>query len=370
MTDLRDWLSLYLAPGLGNVLLARLLAAFGSPAAVLAASASELRQVPGIGKKAAQALDADALGRAADKELQQAAAEQVNLLTIADPRYPELLRHIYDPPLVLYVRGDVELLSSSCLAMVGSRAATTYGVRIAADLARQLAAGGLTVVSGAALGIDAAAHTGALAGGRTIGVLGCGLDVIYPRRHAQLYQEISATGALVSEFPFGSQPEAFRFPARNRIISGLSVGVVVVEAASKSGSLITARLALEQGREVFAIPGRIDSVKSKGVHRLLREGAVLVNAAEDIFQDLGMTGGQGGECERQPQKRLATALTHEEEKLYGWLDVYPQTIDELIQNSQMAPDKVAELLLLLELKGLIESLSGNQYQKVGTADHI
>ncbi|PLX46845.1 MAG: DNA-protecting protein DprA [Desulfobulbaceae bacterium] len=370
MADLHDWLSLYLTPGLGNVRLARLLAAFGSPAAVLHASSSQISSVPGIGKKVAARLDVAALRRLADQEMERAAAHQVSLLTIEDRRYPELLRHIYDPPIILYVKGEVELLSSPCIAMVGSRAATIYGTRVAAHLARGLAAGGLTVVSGAALGIDAAAHAGALQGGKTIGVLGCGLDVVYPRRHQQLYGEISRAGALISEFPFGSPPEAFRFPARNRIISGLSRGVVVVEAASRSGSLITARLALEQGREVFAIPGRIDSVKSRGAHRLLQEGATLVHAVEDIFQELGITAGQAHAAELPRQKRSGTALTHEEEKLYGWLDVYPQTIDSLIQNSRMAPDKVAELLLLLELKGLVEPLPGNQYQKVIPADSI
>ncbi len=368
MTDLHDWLSLYLTPGLGNVLMARLLAVYGEPAAVLQSSCKDLCQVPGIGKKLAAAIHDDSLRRAADRELQKALAEKVTILAISDDRYPEFLRHIYNPPAVLYVKGDVELLSTTCVAMVGSRAATVYGTRIAAELARQLALAGLTVVSGVAQGIDAAAHSGALAGGRTIGVLGCGIDVVYPRQHQGLYAEIAAAGTLVSEAPFGARPEAFRFPARNRIISGLSLGVVVVEAARRSGSLITARLALEQGREVFAIPGRIDSLKSSGAHGLLQEGAILVQTVDDILQELGFGGGQEAACQGQGEKRLGTALTPEEEKLYGWLDVYPQNIDELIQNSQLAPEKVAELLLLLELKGLVESLSGNLYQKVASVE--
>ncbi|MDR9501377.1 MAG: DNA-processing protein DprA [Desulfurivibrionaceae bacterium] len=370
MTPLRDWLSLTLIPGLGNVLMARLLAVYGEPAAVLEASARDLYQVPGIGKKLVQGIDAPALRRAADRELQKADQEQVTILTFNDPRYPELLRHIYSPPLLLYVQGDVELLATTCVAMVGSRAATVYGKRIAADMAQRLAASDVTVVSGVALGIDAAAHAGALAGGKTIGVLGCGLDVVYPRQHRQLYQEIAGQGALVSEYPFGTIPEAFRFPSRNRIISGVSQGVVVVEAAHQSGSLITARLALEQGRDVFAIPGRIDSMKSCGVHRLLQEGATLVQSVDDIFQELGLRGEPEAREDRPDKKRSGTALTPEEERLYGWLDVYPQNIDELIQNSHMAPDKVAELLLLLELKGLIESLSGNHYQKISSAQII
>jgi DNA processing protein len=370
MTELHDWLSLYLAPGLGNVLMARLLAVYGEPAAVLQASVKDLCQVPGIGNKLAHAIDAPILRRAADQELAKAEQENVIILPRDDCRYPEPLRHIYNPPGVLYVKGDAALLSTTCIAMVGSRAATVYGTRIAADMACRLARAGITVVSGVALGIDAAAHTGALQGGTTIGVLGCGLDVIYPRQHQKLYAEIAEKGALITEAPFGAKPEAFRFPARNRIISGLSQGVVVVEAARQSGSLITARLALEQGREVFAVPGRIDSVKSCGAHRLLQEGATLVHSVEDIFQELGVGGAQGVNLGGHHEKRLGTALTPEEEKLYGWLDVYPQNIDELIQNSKMAPEKVAELLLLLELKGFVEALSGNQYQKVSSAEII
>lgn len=364
MTDLHDWLSLYLAPGLGNILMARLLAAYGEPAAVLQASPKDLCQIPGIGKKVAQAINASSLRRAADQEIAKADQENVTILALSDSRYPEFLRHIYSPPAILYVKGQIDLLTTTCVAMVGSRAATVYGKKIATDMARSLARGGVTVVSGGALGIDAAAHAGALQGGTTIGVLGCGIDVVYPRQHQNLYQEIADKGALISEAPFGAQPEAFRFPARNRIISGLSRGVVVVEAARRSGSLITARLALEQGREVFAIPGRIDSLKSCGVHSLLQEGATLVQSADDILQELGVGGAHESTSYPEVEKRLGTALTPEEEKLYGWLDVYPQNIDELIQNSHIAPEKVAELLLLMELKGLVESLPGNQYQKV------
>ncbi len=370
MTDLHDWLSLSLVPGLGNVLMARLLAVYGEPAAVLRASPKELRQVPGVGAKLAQAICHSDQKVAADRELEKANRENVTILSCDDQRYPELLSHIYDPPAVLYVKGEVDLLSSTCVAMVGSRAATVYGTRVANDMARRLAYEGVTVVSGVALGIDAAAHTGALQGGHTVGVLGCGIDVVYPRQHQKLYEQIIEKGALISEAPFGAQPEAFRFPARNRIISGLSQGIVVVEAAQRSGSLITARLALEQGREVFAIPGRIDSAKSCGAHRLLKEGASLVHTVDDIFQELGFHGVCEGSLEQEDEKRLGTALTLEEKKLYGWLDVYPQNIDELIQKACMAPEKVAELLLLLELKGLVESLSGNQYQKVSSPETI
>ncbi len=195
MTDLHDWLSLSLVPGLGNVLMARLLAVYGEPAAVLRASPKELRQVPGVGAKLAQAIRHSDQKVAADRELEKANRENVTILSCDDQRYPELLSHIYDPPAVLYVKGEVDLLSSTCVAMVGSRAATVYGTRVANDMARRLAYEGVTVVSGVALGIDAAAHTGALQGGHTVGVLGCGIDVVYPRQHQKLYEQIIEKGA-------------------------------------------------------------------------------------------------------------------------------------------------------------------------------
>ncbi|MDA3834244.1 MAG: DNA-processing protein DprA [Spirochaetales bacterium] len=361
MDNLRDWLSLYLAPGLGSVLWSRLLAVFETPTNVLQAHSRELQKVPGIGAKLASGIDADRLRSAADAELFMASQKDTNILCFDDPRYPPLLREIHDPPRILYVRGDVSVLSSPCLAMVGSRAATVYGKKIAHDFAQKLAGQGLVVVSGVALGIDGASHLGAVASGRTIGVLGCGVDVVYPKSHRGLYGAIVENGALVSEYPFGVRPEPFRFPARNRIISGLSLGVIVVEAASKSGSLITAELALDQGRDVFAIPGRVDSPKSHGAHRLLQEGAMLAQSVDDIIRELGF-GDRGPGMSQESKKIYTTDLTSEEETLYGLLDVYPQTIDDLIVSSGLRPDKMAELLLLLELKGVVEVLPGNQYK--------
>jgi DNA processing protein len=363
MDHLRDWLSLYLAPGLGSILWDRLLAVFGTPANVLQAHSRELQKVPGVGAKLAAAIDYDILSRAADTELTTASQKDTEILCLADPRYPALLKEIHDPPRILYVRGDLSAISSPCIAMVGSRAATVYGKKIAHNFARQLAGYDLTVVSGVALGIDSAAHRGALETGKTIGVLGCGVDVVYPKPHRDLYGEIVKKGVLISEYPFGTRPDAFRFPARNRIISGLSLGVVVVEAASKSGSLITAELALDQGRDVFAIPGRVDSPKSHGAHRLLQEGAMLVQSVDDIILQLGLSHKSPDSLQKN-EKIYTTDLTPEEKTLYGLLDVYPQTIDDLILSSGFRPDKMAELLLLLELKGVVESLPGNQYKAV------
>ncbi len=365
MADLHSWLSLSMAPGLGPVLLHRLLAAFGEPAAVLAASEKDLCRVPGVGHAVASGLKPDELAAAADKQLEQAARQQVTILHIQHDAYPELLRHIYRPPVVLFVKGDIELLCQAGVAIVGSRAATVYGRKVAAEFGAALAREGLVVISGVALGIDGAAHSGALTTGKTIGVLGCGLDVVYPRQHRHLYGEISQHGALVTENPFGTSPEPFRFPARNRIISGLSLGVVVVEAAQRSGSLITAGLALDQGREVFAVPGRIDSGKSSGVHKLLQDGALLVSSADEILAEL-----RGGtpvdKADNSPEDVLE--LSRDEKKVYGLLDVYGLSIDEIIQLSGMRAEKVAEILLLLELKDAINSLPGNVYQVVNSSD--
>ena len=361
MDNLRDWLSLYLAPGLGSVLWNRLIAVFETPTNVLHASSKDLQTVPGIGAKLASGINPDALRQAADIEFATAAQKDTVILSLDDPRYPVLLREIHDPPRILYVRGDFSVISSPCIAMVGSRAATVYGKKIAHDFGRQLASHGLVVVSGVALGIDGASHLGAIESGKTIGVLGCGVDVVYPRNHRDLYRAIVENGVLVSEYPFGVRPEAFRFPARNRIISGLSFGVVVVEAASKSGSLITAEMALDEGRDVFAIPGRVDSPKSHGAHRLLQDGAMLVQSVEDIILQVGFTG-RCAENSQENEKICTTDLTPEEKTLYGLLDVYPQTIDELIASSGFRPDKIAEVLLLLELKGVVEVLPGNQYK--------
>lgn len=367
MNELVDWLALSLTPGLGVRSWQKIFSVFESPGDVLKAKPAYIRKlVPGIGAKIVAAIDAEGLRAAAEEELSRADRAGVRILPRYDDAYPELLRAIHDPPIVLYVRGNLSLLQGPCLGMVGARSSTVYGQRIAEDLAKRLTNRGLTVVSGLALGIDAAAHKGALSGtGATIGVLGCGLDVIYPRRNARLYAEMAERGAVVSEYSLGTLPDAFRFPARNRIISGLSLGVVVVEAARKSGSLITANLALEQGREVFAVPGRIDSSKSEGAHRLLQEGAKLVHTVEDIIEELyfAPVSTDAVSVERDSGLEERVALTGDEKELFSFLDVYPQTIDEITRKSSMAVQKVNELLLMLELKGAVESLAGGQYQK-------
>jgi DNA processing protein len=369
VNELLDWLALSLTPGLGVRSWNKLLAVFDGPQEVLETGQSRIRKlVPGIRANIIAGINKENLRAAAAQELERAAGSGIEIITREQEAYPELLCNIDDPPILLYVKGDAALLQSACIGVVGARASSVYGQRIAEDLSKRLCQRGLTVVSGLALGIDTAAHKGALqANGATLAVLGCGLDVVYPRQNRSLYEEIACRGALVSEYRLGALPEAFRFPARNRIISGLSLGVVVVEAARKSGSLITAGYALEQGREVFAIPGRIDSCKSEGTHRLLQEGAKLVHTVDDIIEEISFSPAVHHASSLSCQPGCDNvALTEEEKGLFAYLDVYPQTIDEITRQCGMTVQKVSELLLMLELKGLVESLPGNQYQKRNT----
>lgn len=363
MDKLQSWLALHLTEGLGTAACRKLATHFGGPDEVLRADERELLQVKGIGTKTVSAL-----GRRPDKEtvhqeLEKARKNNVSLISWDSDAYPHLLREIHNPPILLYVKGRPEILNHTGIALVGSRAATSYGKKTAENLASGLAGYGITVISGMALGIDAAAHRGALsAEGPTAAVLGCGLDVIYPPQNRHLYDEIAERGAVISEYPLGTQPENFRFPARNRIISGLSLGVVVVEAANRSGSLITAEMALEQGREVFAVPGRIDSLKSAGCHRLLQEGATLVRSVEDILRELpgqSYPAQKAGDGEREGKSM--PPLSRHEKLIFSCLDVYPKNIEDIITTTGLPADAVAGGLLHLELHGLIEVLPGRLY---------
>jgi DNA processing protein len=365
------WLALHLAPGFGGVTCQKLVAHFGSPQEVLSANHKQLKEASSrLRKESLEALcgaGKEDLFLAARQELERAKEMGIDIITIDDPCYPALLQNIHDPPPLLYVLGDPEMLDCRGIAMVGSRAASTYGRSVAEQLAEGLAKQGFTIISGLALGVDTKSHKGALAaGGKTIAVLGCGLDVVYPPGNHLLYKEIVGSGAVVSEYPLGTQPDHFRFPARNRLISGLSLGVVVVEATKRSGSLITANHALEQGREVFAVPGRIDSVKSTGSHALLQEGAKLVFNINDIIEELPpVISDQVIEntLEDDGNALPSVTLSPEEEKIYLFLDVYPSSIDEIVRQCGLTPQKANELLLMLELKGVIESLPGKSYQK-------
>jgi len=370
---LQSWLALHLVPGLGPVTCHKLVAHFGTPDKVLAASNSELTAVCRLRQETLAALGDASRQKCkalAQDEIEQAAEQKITILAYDAPGYPSLLKNIHDPPVVLYVRGNPEVLNCRGIGIVGSRAATHYGRSIAEQMANSLARQGFTIISGMALGIDTAAHKGTLAAaGRTIAVLGCGLDIIYPPGNHKLYKDIAVSGAVVSEYPFGTLPDNFRFPARNRIISGLSLGVVVVEAANRSGSLITASHALEQGREVFAVPGRIDSVKSAGTHTLLQQGAKLVHSVYDIAEEfvqpntLEVAAETGGV---ETEQGLCAQLNQEEAALLACLEVYPQTIDAIVRQSGLTPQKTNELLLLLELKGIVEALPGKCYQRIAS----
>lgn len=364
----RDWLTLSFLPGFGCALIDRLVEAFDSPGAVLGAGRNA-EKVAGIGPKVGQVLANRQLVHHARSQA-ELTIERLQSLAISltcrdDFHYPSLLNSIQDPPVVLYYRGNLSCLQRPTVAIIGSRAATSYGKQISYNLARELAGNGVTVISGGAYGIDTQAHKGVLAcDGATVSVQGCGLDVIYPRGNAALYQDISERGAVVSEYPPGTKPDGFRFPARNRIISGLALGVIVVEATLKSGSLITARLALDQGRDVFAVPGRIDSAKSAGPHRLLQQGAVLVHTVQDILDELDLiaevpSGEKGGS-----PASSGPDLTQDEKRLLEALDVYPLDIDTIMRSSGLAISRVHDLLLTLELKGCVRQLPGQQYERV------
>ncbi|MDB5810552.1 MAG: protecting protein DprA [Betaproteobacteria bacterium] len=351
-----QWLRLALIPGVGAVTLRSLLTEFGSPEAILAASQASLRK---LAPPEVAAAIADG-GNAEATEPALAWLEQPDnyIVTLADAEYPQLLLQTVDPPPLLYVKGRLELLNRPALAIVGSRNSTAQGAENAAEFARALSIGGLTIVSGLALGIDAAAHRGGLAGaGSSVAFVGTGLDVVYPARNKSLAHELAAKGALISEYPLGTPPLAANFPRRNRLISGVSLGCLVVEAALQSGSLITARLANEQGREVFALPGSIHSPLAKGCHRLIKQGAKLVDDANDILDELKLTG-------HVSNPRIPPAVDSEQAALLEHLGYEPCEFDLLCTRAGIGADTAAGLLLTLELCGLVESLPGGRYQRI------
>jgi DNA processing protein len=355
--DLEQWLQLSLLPGLGDETFRRLLFAFGSPEQILAAGHGALSKVvPGrLASAICEGRAADGLAAVADW-LDDAAN---SIITLGDTRYPQALLQIPDPPPLLYVKGRADLLNLPALAIVGSRNATPQGAALAASFATTLSDAGLTIVSGLALGIDAAAHRGGLAGtARSVAVVGTGLDVVYPSRNRALAHELAAAGGLVSEFPLGTGPIASNFPRRNRLISGLARGCLVIEAAAQSGSLITARLANEQGREVFAVPGSIHSPLSKGCHLLIKQGAKLVENAQDILEELHLPAHVPG---------ATSAAAHgsaRERALLEHLGFDPCDIDTLSTRSGLASDVVSSLLTQLEIEGIVAAVPGGRYQRI------
>lgn len=351
--DLAAWIELSLVPGLGGSRFRSLLSAFGLPAHVLSATRSQLCSV--VPETLAASILERNRGPEIEKAVRWAGKPGHAVLTLADAAYPKQLLETPDPPALLYVAGDARLLSSPALAIVGSRNATPQGLRNAHAFARALSDAGLAIVSGLAIGVDSEAHRGGLEGsGSTIAVLGTGIDVIYPRRNAPLADDILSRGALVSEFSLGTEPHAGNFPRRNRLISGLARGCLVVEAAVDSGSLISARLAADQGREVFAIPGSIHSPLSKGCHALIKQGAKLVESAQDVLDELGIPA-RRAEIAPDPGKG------HD---LLEKMGFDPCDIDELTVRSGLPAEAVSAALLELELDGKIAGLPGGLYQRV------
>ena len=362
-TDLVRWVALSRVPGLGCVSFKKLAGHLEDPTAALLAPVAALTEIQGLDENVIDGLRNFSAWDEAEKEIIRAEKAGVKIVPFTDSMYPARLRMIPDPPPLLYLKGEIRGEDQKAVAVVGSRSTSDYGRRVARDLCRGLASLGFTVVSGMARGIDGTAHETSLnAGGRTIAVLGSGVDRVYPAEHDKLYHRIIDNGAVISEFPIGTRPLAFNFPARNRLISGLSLGVVVVEATEKSGSLITAALALEQGREVFAVPGEVGASRSRGAHRLIRQGAKLVETVDDIMEEIApqlvVRGGKAGSA---PKRTLPQNLSAELQTIFNLFEERPLQIDEVIESSGYSPSRVSEILLELELQGYVRQLPGKRY---------
>jgi DNA processing protein len=349
------WIGLSLIDGLGAQSYRGLLSHFGTPENIYATPRSELRQV--VSEVVAQRISEGPNAESIAPALAWLDHPGNRLVTLADAHYPRALLEISDPPPLLYCKGRIELLNASSIAVVGSRNSTPQGEKTAEAFSQALSESGYCIVSGMALGIDGAAHRGALQGrGSTIAAVGTGLDIVYPAKHRQLAHEIAEKGLIVSEFPLGTPSMAQNFPRRNRIISGLARGCLVVEANLQSGSLITARLAAEQGREVFAIPGSIHSPVAKGCHQLIKQGAKLVDSIHDILEELG-----GGPPLPKTAKDTAA---HTDNPLLEKMGYDPITIDGLIERSGLTSESLSSMLLMLELEGKVATLPGGRYQRL------
>lgn len=363
---LLDYLHVVLTTGVGPHILHRLLEEFGTPRGVLAASPQELHAVPGVGVALGQRLRSGESRERAACVMATCQERQISILTPADPGFPRLLLEIPDPPNVLFLRGELLPSDALSVAIVGTRGASQYGRSQAERFARTLARAGLTIVSGLARGIDAAAHRGALeAGGRTLGVLCNGVAEVYPPQNEELGLQIAEQGALVSEMPPGSKPKKGMFPQRNRLITGMSLGTIVIEAAERSGALISARLAGEQGREVFALPGLVSSPNARGCHRLIRDGAMLVQDPEDVIEALGpLVEG----VELGPEQTIRNAaelqLNDQERVVLQAIDIQPTDINAIVVGSGLPVPRVLSTLSVLEMRRLIRRVSGQLVQRL------
>jgi len=361
--ELKYWLAWNKISEIGPKRFHRLIEYFGSAENAWFVKSEEISKVLSLSNKISSRISEEKNNINPEKELDLLDQHKVRVLTINDESYPENLKTIHDPPPVLYFKGNIIKQDKNSISIVGSRKATYYGKMVAENLSKDLALAGLTIISGMARGIDTAAHRGALSvNGRTIAVWGCGIDLIYPPENRRLAKEIEESGAVITEFSFSTLPESQNFPRRNRIISGLSLGTVVVEAAEKSGALITADFALEQGREVFAVPGNITSSLSNGAHNLIKQGAKLVNIYRDILEEIpGIVTQETNTKEINPKQ---FSLSAEDQIIYKIISNEPIHIDEIIRISKLSASKVSEILLNLELKDLIKEIEGKKFIKL------
>jgi len=372
--DIRNWLKLVRAQGVGPVIFARLLKQFGSVETILGASAGALAKVEGVGTKTAEEICRTRDKFDAEKEIAFAEKLGVWIINIEDQRYPVLLKKIYDPPPVLYIEGTLAKADNLAIAIVGARQCSHYGSEQASRFAHLLASAGFTIVSGMARGIDSAAHSGALsANGRTFAVQGCGLAKVFPPENKQLFEKISQNGACISELPLEYEPLSENFPPRNRIIAGLSLATIIVEAMPRSGALITARAALENSREVMAIPGRIDSPLSKGPHSLIKQGAKLIESVEDVIETLEYLQKDFAEHVKESAEQSAQRaemplfdvtqlnLTEIEKKIFDCLDSEPVHTEQIITQTTITAGKVNAALVSLRLKGVVKQLPGDYF---------
>ncbi len=364
MEKVLPWFALKSVPGIGNHLFKRLIHRFKTPELAFQASYEDLLEVDGMSHRLVSAIKKHTIPERVKKDIDLVMEKGYQIVTMSDPDYPPLLLQIPDPPPFLYLFGRLEK-SAANVAVVGSRNATSYGISATKRLCKDLASHKITIVSGMARGIDTAAHTGALMGnGKTIAVLGSGFERVYPTENQKLFHKIAENGAVISEFPLLTKPEAHNFPIRNRIISGISLGTVIVEATRRSGSLITARLAAEQNREVFAVPGSIHSFKSTGTHTLIKQGAKLVEHAQDIIEELTHVIKAHAADDHEKQNKMMdndVPLSSEESTVFKELGPYPVHIDDLVRKISMDPGKISSILLQLELKGIVQQLPGKLF---------
>ena len=372
--DIEKWLRLIRADSVGPTTFAKLIKHFGSADRALDASVSELAKIDGVGFKTAERIAASRGKFDVSAELELAEKLGVWIINIIDRRYPPALKQIYDPPPVLYIKGSLTREDNLAISIVGSRLCSLYGQEQASRFAHFLSSAGFTICSGMARGIDSAAHQGALsAGGRTIAVQGCGLASVFPPENKKLFELIAESGACISELPLGYEPLSENFPPRNRIIAGLSLGTIVVEAGLRSGALITARAALENNREVMAVPGKIDSPLSKGTHQLIKQGAKLVESVEDVMEALGYIGEQlqshVSAAAAKASQRIETPLfdvsqlnlSEDEKTIYDCLGKEPLHVEQIIAGTDLAPGSINAGLISLRLKGLIRQLPGSLF---------